>query len=315
MRLNVAYATGEVYAKHAGISMISLFDNNKNFEEIYVYIIDNGISQNTKKKLLEISFEYNRKIIFIEFNDICDIRLFKDVGNYSKIIFSKMYLHKIEEIEKIIYIDCDMIVKDSFYELWEMSMEKYLVAGVRMPTPIQYIQKFSSGNNDKYINGGFILFNLENWRSFNVEEKIKEFMVRHKNDIYIEENIICNICKDSILVLHPKYNLNGLMIAFNSFQIKKISDEKNYYSQKLIEEAKNFPTIIHFSSEIYNRPWFRNCNHPYKDEYLKYLKVSPWSSMKLEKDNVQLKIRIRNALRIYLPFNIYLIIRKLLKSA
>ncbi len=312
MRLNVAYATGEYYAKHAGVSMISLFENNTEFSEIIVYIIDNGIKEKSKESLTEISSRYNRTVFFVNSRDIYDADKFSSVGNYSSIIFSKMYLHKIGDVEKIIYIDCDMIITNSLIELWEMDMNDYLVAGVRMPTPIQYKEWFSSGNDAKYINGGFILFNLNKWRSYGVERKIEEFIQKYKEYEYIEENIICNICGEKILVLEPEYNLNGLMIAFSSSQIKKLTNEKDFYTQKQLDVAKTNPTIIHFSSEIYERPWYENCNHPFKENYLFYLSLSPWSGQ-MEKKGISLRDKIRNTFRIILPFEIYVFVRNLLK--
>ena len=313
MRLNVAYACGEDYAKYAGVSIISLFENNKDFAEIYVYLIDNGMTKNTKNILCDIAEKYQRNIVFVKNSDIFDQHKFNHVGKYLSIIFSKMYLHKIIGINKIIYIDCDMIIKKSLSKIWEKDMKDYLIAGVRMPTPIQYKKWFSSGNDNKYINSGFILFNLYNWRILDVESKINAFMHKHSEKVYIEENVICNICEEKILVLEPEYNLNGLMIAFNSSQIKKLTKDESYYTQKQLENAKKNPIIIHFSSEIYQRPWYENCNHPLKKEYLYFLSISPWENQ-LEKGTTTFSVKIKNLLRTILPFQIYLGIRNLYKN-
>ncbi len=309
MRLNVTYATGDIYARHAGVSMISLFENNKDFEEIFVYIIDDGIKDINKDLLKNIADKYNRKIQFIKFEELCDVNIFNNVGNYSKIIFSKMYLHNIKGIDKILYIDCDMIITQSLKKLWELDMNENLVGGVRMPTPIQYRKVFSSGNNDKYINGGLILFNLKEWREIQVESKILDFIEKYKSYEFIEENIICNISKEKILLLDAEYNLNGTMIFYTSDQIKKICDETSFYNQKQLDYAKENPIIIHYSSEIYERPWYKKCDHPYKSEYLKYLSMSQWDG-KLDDNVYKFPNSIKKFIRNIIPFKIYFIIRK-----
>ena len=48
MKINVVYSTDENYARHCGVSIYSLFDNNKNVDEIDVYIISNALSKETK---------------------------------------------------------------------------------------------------------------------------------------------------------------------------------------------------------------------------------------------------------------------------
>lgn len=56
---------------------------------------------------------------------------------------------------------------------------------------------------------------------------------------------------------------------------------KTYYSQNEIENAKKKPKVIHFTGELFNRPWFLNCSHPMKQIYLDYLAKSPWKTMNL----------------------------------
>ena len=61
MIYNVAYASDQNYAKHVGISLISLLENNKNLENIHIYIIEDNISEELKEKLLSIVNRYKGK--------------------------------------------------------------------------------------------------------------------------------------------------------------------------------------------------------------------------------------------------------------
>ncbi|MEK3697506.1 glycosyltransferase family 8 protein [Paenibacillus sp. FSL R10-2199] len=313
MRLNIAYASGDGYAKHAGVSMISLFENNKDFNEIFIYYIDNGLLEETKQKLNSITKKYNRNIVFIPISDIFDVKSFKENNYYSNIIYTKMYFHKLKGVDKILYIDSDMVIKGSFLELWNMDISNYLMAGVRMPTPIQYRNWFSNSNDDKYINVGFVLFNLVKWRIYEMDKKIIEFLEKNTGREFIEENIMCNICGNKILILDPRYNLTGIMLAFSSDQIKQLTKDETYYNEFQLDNARKNPIVIHYSNEIYDRPWFKKCNHPYKNEYLEYLTISPWDG-ELENGVISLKVKIRNILRKILPFPVYYYIRSLQKK-
>ena len=51
--MNVAFSSDNNYVKQLEISMISLFENNKDMN-ISVYIIDNGINNENKEKMLKI---------------------------------------------------------------------------------------------------------------------------------------------------------------------------------------------------------------------------------------------------------------------
>lgn len=64
--LNCAYSFMDNYAQHAGLSILSLFDNNIEADEINVYILDNNICEDNKTRLNSIAKQYNRNIIFID---------------------------------------------------------------------------------------------------------------------------------------------------------------------------------------------------------------------------------------------------------
>lgn len=63
--LMVAYASDDNYAKYLGISMLSLFQNNKVFKEIRVFVLDCGIGHENLEKLGEIATQFDREIIFL----------------------------------------------------------------------------------------------------------------------------------------------------------------------------------------------------------------------------------------------------------
>lgn len=47
--MNIVYSSSDSYAEIAGVSIVSLFENNKDIKEMVIYIIDNGISDSNKK--------------------------------------------------------------------------------------------------------------------------------------------------------------------------------------------------------------------------------------------------------------------------
>ena len=67
--MNIIYASNNDYAKFLGISMLSLFDNNREINEIVVYILDQSICSANKEHLLQIARHYDRKICFIDIHD------------------------------------------------------------------------------------------------------------------------------------------------------------------------------------------------------------------------------------------------------
>ena len=68
--MNIVYSSSDSYAELCGISLVSLFENNKEVEKIKVYIINNGIKENNINKLLKVAEKYEREMLFVNSIDI-----------------------------------------------------------------------------------------------------------------------------------------------------------------------------------------------------------------------------------------------------
>ena len=65
-KLDILYLTDNNYATFAGVSITSLFMNNKNIDKITVYLIDDNISDENKKLFCQLAHDFNREIIFLD---------------------------------------------------------------------------------------------------------------------------------------------------------------------------------------------------------------------------------------------------------
>ena len=54
LHLYVMYAADENYAPYLGVSLFSLFENNKSISEITVYAVLDGVSEENKNRLTQI---------------------------------------------------------------------------------------------------------------------------------------------------------------------------------------------------------------------------------------------------------------------
>ena len=125
-RLDVVWAADENYAFLAGVSMVSLFENNKSFEQIAVWILDDHISDKSRKWLAECVQKYGRDIQFLDMEEyILKIKRMGAAkwgihGSYSA--YSRMFLADLMQqygVSKVIYCDCDLIVDGSLREIWD----------------------------------------------------------------------------------------------------------------------------------------------------------------------------------------------------
>ncbi|MEG0762972.1 MAG: glycosyltransferase family 8 protein [Oscillospiraceae bacterium] len=301
--MNIAYAADEKYARYAAISMVSLFENNKEVSDITVYIIENNISNESKKILLELANKYNRKMIFLPLKDLIN-GLVTD-GTFSLASFARLFLCKILNIDKILYLDCDMIVLTSLDELWNISMDGNYFAGVMDSVERHYRKEIGLSGNDEYINAGMLLMNLSELRKIDWQGKVIAFVNEFNGKVpHHDQGVVNALGKGKIKILSPKYNSMDLFFWYSSEQAMKITHTTKFYTQVECDEAVQQPVIIHYTAGYYGRPWDVKCTHPLKEAFIKYMNKTIYNGQLVDEKENRNVVLMRKLYKI-LPFGIY----------
>lgn len=163
--MNIVYAADDNYAEMLGISIISLFENNKDCEEITVFILDDKIKSGSKEKLNFVAEKYARKIKFYpipNLNELVGVEI-KTNERWSLSTFSRLFLEKIlpDEIDKVIYLDCDILVNDSLEKLYDTNLGGNYCGGVSDCIGKNHKKNIGLKPDDIYINAGVMLISLK----------------------------------------------------------------------------------------------------------------------------------------------------------
>lgn len=310
MRLNVAYASSEKYAKYAYISLLSLFENNKDIDEIYVYYIEENLSDTSKNLLSKMVKSYDRKVEFIPLIDIwpseIDINAILPIRG-SVITYIRIFLTKLKGVDRILSLDSDVIINGSLRSLWELDLQDNYYSGVMMTIPKNH--KSYDGTHDWYMNGGVVIQQLDKLREDNSHQKFVNFLRKYKNDA-TEEAAYYNIYIDKILPMMPEYNVESFSYLLTYQQREKLVNRRNYYSQECVDNAINKPVIIHYVHSFFGQPWEKKCSHPQKDIFLHYLNMSPWAD-ELEEADICIRNKITRFVFMHIPFKLFLLLKLL----
>ena len=192
--MNVAYSTSDLYSELAATSIASLLENSKNVDEINIYIIDIGISEKHRQDLLDLATTYGRYLEFLEDLNVEDIAHTKiNVGRWHISTFSRLFLLHVlpEGLDKVIYIDCDMIIRHSLKTLWEMDMEGAWCMSVDDCRGKMYRKDIGIPVSSIYTNNGLMIIDLEAWRRNDVENKFVDFINEYHGDItYMDQGVL-----------------------------------------------------------------------------------------------------------------------------
>ncbi len=282
--MNVAYHSSDSYCSVLGTSIVSLLENNKSFDDIRIFVIEEKITEQNKEKLKTMVAEYGREIFFIPMPDVNKTQKLGLKAVRSDWIFNsycRLFLDQIlpDDIDKVLYLDSDTMVLGSLQELWNVDLKGKCVAGVADCLSEKYYEMLEMSKTSHYCNSGVQLQDLKQWKEQKVGDKVRTYVHKSGGYIFFMEQTVFNVVlQDKILILPPKYNTYTLMQCLSYKEIIKLRNPRDYYTEEQIKEAVRNPQIVHLTSTfiIKNRAWFEDNNHPMKETYRAYKAMTPW---------------------------------------
>lgn len=313
MHLHIAYASDDNYVQHLGASLVSLLDNNKEFEKISIHILDNNLSDSNRNRLNWITEQYEREIVFYKLKNLLNsLNKFEIPNTISITAYSRLFLSELIDpnIDKIIYADCDSIFNGCLKSLWEINVDNFSIAAVEDHVGINNKIKIGISASCRYVNSGFLLMNLVKIRNEAGLDKMMNVIKKYSGKVqHHDQGVINAAFNHNILCLHPKYNTMTSFYDFKNVQsIEAYYGATKYYSQEIINEAKENPVFIHFTPGFSKRPWIRGCRHPLQNKYFKYLAMTPWKNELEQGDIRPLKYKLIEKIYWIFGYKIYKII-------
>lgn len=285
--MDVVYASNDNYARHLAVSMYSLMDHNQVAEQIRVFILSVGISQENQEKLSEIARQFARELVFIPMGDIKEKFPYAiETGGFDISTMSRLFIGSLlpTEVKRVLYLDCDTVVLNSIKRLWQVNLHENIMGAVLEPTIYSSLKPaLGLRENDPYFNAGVLLIDLENWRKNHVEEQLLAFYQKLGGHTFgCDQDILNGTLKGKIRVLSPRYNFFTNYRYFRYEELVKHSPSYSIVPKKAFTQAKAHPAILHYAGD--ERPWMAgNLNH-YRRAYEQYLSLTPWHGIKKEGD-------------------------------
>lgn len=269
--------------------MISLYENSQDINSI-VYILDSGIEKENKRKIESISHKYSRKIVWLTARNICEelsINVTADRGSLSQ--YARLFVSRDlpENLDRVLYLDCDIIIKKSIKELWELDLHGKTIAALMDAFSKYYRKNIDLEENDIMFNSGVMLIDLEKWKEQRVEKKLLDFISKKKGHIQQGDQGALNaVLSHDVYCFEPRFNAVTIFFDFTYKEMLLYRKPPSFYGEQSVKRAVNDPTIIHFTTSFLSkRPWMIGCEHKYVSIWMKNKEISPWKNSKLWKDN------------------------------
>lgn len=174
-------------------------------------------------------------------------------GTYLRLALPRL----LPDVEKILYMDADVLVRESLLPLWETPLDGKTLAAVRGAVNLSEKWEWNSGRpywsrlagmKGGYINAGVTLMHLAEVRKRGLDRQWDSLV---KEKFYYQDQDILNItCQGAIAYLPPKYNRLAYLEEkdFGQFVSEGI------YTEEECREALQSPAVIHYAGD---KPWKR----------------------------------------------------------
>lgn len=260
--MNIALCTDENFSIPALVSITSIFENNKD-GDCHVYVLTDGLSEKAREKFAKLSKVYNKPIDVLTIDKHrFDGLMVSDrypVSMYYRFLLPDM----LPDEDRVLYLDCDIIVRHSLDGMYETDLEgKALAAVVSQSCDLlrwTNILKLST----PYFNSGVLLMNLEYWRQNKIADKLIKWLAEYPGRLWLPDQSALNkVLEGSVAYLNYTYNFQEnwtTNIELSSVHFSKWDD---------ISEVGKDPAIIHYCDA--EKPWFIESKHKFKEEFLQY---------------------------------------------
>lgn len=225
-------------------SLLDVSSDSENYEVIC--LVSEEIPQRQKDKLARLAGD---RISFRYVNLAGRLQGVYVDPRYSEAASFRLLLPEIlTEYEKILYIDCDVVVRNSLAKLYDNTDlgDNLLAAVYEAPIEKQGERWEALGcDPHKYFNSGFLVMNLKQMRLEGTSRKLIDAL---KSD-YLEfpdQDVLNQVCKGRVLALPPIYN------SIRTFFLPQYkSDFLQQYSEQDWDEVQKSGTI-HYTG---GKPW------------------------------------------------------------
>jgi lipopolysaccharide biosynthesis glycosyltransferase len=306
--VHVVCACNANYIMPLCVMLASLVDHFDPERDLVIHIISNDATAQIRENVRE-SIRMNRpglehiEIRWLSLDPALINGLVISPGSHiSADTYTRIFAPLIlpEDCERILYLDCDMVVLADVSKLFDLAdgSKRVLHAASDVGTPwvssVVGVFDYAERNipaNKPYFNAGVLVINLQLWRERNLTAEILDYVVQHGERIFFEDQGALNaILHDDWTPLDNRWNQGNAVLMEEWWMSMG-------YSREEWLRVRNHPYIIHFTSA--KKPWQPGRRTPRYSYFFKYLQRTVY------KDSIKRRPYLENIVGIRIYYHLW----------
>ena len=252
----VVFSTDNNFLIPTAVSITSMLAHAHQDTFYHIYILIDELFDMSQKGIID-NLQKGYQKCRIEWR-LVDRRLFSKAVVMKRSLtihtFYKLIIADIlEEYDKCIYLDGDIVVENDLRQMYLVDLENDYLAAVKQDYHLfskdfieRTISKLEVDNLSGYFFAGDIVMNLKKMREDKMTERFLEAL--GKGYLSEDQDILYKFCREKVKYISLTYTFCNRYINESKFLSTDI------YSREEIEDALQYPVIIHFAGGNM-KPW------------------------------------------------------------
>jgi len=291
--VSVVVAADESYCIPLAVTVASMLESLAADARVDVFVLDNGITQASKERLQQSWQDGRATIRWIR----VDASLFGDfpiAGHISSTAYVRLMLQRLlpESLDRIIYLDSDLLVLDDIAALWREPWEGnecIAVQDVACPwmdsqhvlpnfrrvrsrlaaaRPVPNYSQLGFSPHDPYFNSGVMVIDLAAWRRRDVAARFLACLERNRQYVTFWDQYLLNV------EMHGRWRQLPLEWNVGTHLFRWSLSGAGGFDRQTLRRITSRPKIVHFTTA--DKPWLIDNMHPFRGHFFAVVDRTAW---------------------------------------
>ena len=253
MTADFLLVSDDKYVKNLGICTYSVMHNTcHEVNKVRIFVMDCGISEENRKKLHTQAARFdNVEMIFYDIDEKLNAVMPKVKTRWHRAIYGRLFLNELpalyEEMDRLIYLDCDLLMDRPVTELFTMDLQGRCLAAVTDADNAPRKKVLGIPEDCEYVNSGVLVIDVARWIELDASRRIIEYINSFPEALlYPDQDAINYVLGGEIVILPPEYNMMWMLCERDiPKMLSRIPDF--YYTAEQLQYALFHPYIVHFA--------------------------------------------------------------------